>query len=280
MQITRRERVCTTATCCKAHCSAFWGPLCEKARLLIAVLEMIPLSRQLPCARGWLGRPAKDRQALASAFLAKSVYGLETMRQLIERLRTDRQLRCLCGWTSPLQIPHESTFSRAFQEFAETELPQRLHEALILHTQQDRLIGHIARDATAIEVRERFPGRPQHKSISKRTQGRSRKSEPALAGWRLGPGCTGVAVPPASPAMSACAGGCEEEPQRPPAILAWLQTASGCSRRPDSDPLSPHGRFLHDSQAGYPAGHHDRTTRHLALRSDRLRLGCSPDPGS
>ncbi len=26
------------------------------ARLLRAVLEMIPLSRQLPCARGWLGR--------------------------------------------------------------------------------------------------------------------------------------------------------------------------------------------------------------------------------
>ncbi|HTU46665.1 MAG TPA: transposase [Bryobacteraceae bacterium] len=85
---------------------------------------MIRLSRQLPCARGWLGRPAKDRQALASAFIAKSVYGLSTTRQLLQHLRTDRQLRCLCGWTSARQIPHESTFSRAFQEFAETELPQ------------------------------------------------------------------------------------------------------------------------------------------------------------
>jgi transposase len=113
------------------------GPLSEKARLLIAVLEMIPLSRQLPCARGWLGRPAKDRQALASAFIAKSVYGLETTRQLLQRLHTDRQLRCLCGWTSARQIPHESTFSRAFQEFAETELVQRLHEALIRNTQSE-----------------------------------------------------------------------------------------------------------------------------------------------
>jgi hypothetical protein len=37
------------------------------------------------------------------------------------------------------------------------ELPQFVHEALIRETQHDRLIGHIARDSTAIEARERFP---------------------------------------------------------------------------------------------------------------------------
>ena len=37
------------------------------------------------------------------------------------------------------------------------ELPQFVHEALIRETQKDRLIGHIARDSTAIEARERFP---------------------------------------------------------------------------------------------------------------------------
>jgi hypothetical protein len=161
------------------------GPLSEKARLLVAVLELLPLSRQLPCARGWLGRPSKDRHALAAAFLAKAVYGLETTRHLLLRLRTDRQLRCLCGWTSGRQIPHESTFSRAFREFAETELPQRLHEALIRHTQQDRLIGHIARDSTAIVARERFERQPKHKSIPKRKRGRPRKNERALSGRRL-----------------------------------------------------------------------------------------------
>jgi hypothetical protein len=141
------------------------GPLCEKARLLIAVLEMISLGRQVPGARGWRGRPAKDRQTLASAFVAKSVYGLPTTRLLLERLHSDRQLRCICGWTSARQIPHESTFSRAFQEFAATELPQRLREALILHTQQGRLVGHIARDSTAMEARERFQRPPKHNPL-------------------------------------------------------------------------------------------------------------------
>jgi hypothetical protein len=161
------------------------GVLSERARLLVAVTEWIPLNRQLPCARGWLGRPAKDRQELAVAFIAKSVYGLQTTRQLLEPLRSDRQLRCLCGWSAARPMPHESTFSRAFAEFAETELPQRLHEALILHTQQDRLIGHIARDSTAIEARERFEGQPKHKSIPKRKRGRPRKGERALSGRRL-----------------------------------------------------------------------------------------------
>lgn len=161
------------------------GCLSEKSRLLIAVLEMVPLARQLPCARGWLGPPAKDRQALVSAFIAKSVYGLSTTRQLLQHLHTDRQLRCLCGWTSARQIPHESTFSRAFQEFSETELPQRLHEARIMHTQQGRLIGHIARDSAAIEAREHFDRSPKHKSVPKRKRGGVRKGERALSERRL-----------------------------------------------------------------------------------------------
>jgi hypothetical protein len=71
-------------------------------------------------------------------------------------LRNDGQLRCLFGWSSACRIPRESTFSRAFQEFAGTELPHRLRQGLILDTQRGRLIGHIARDATAIEARETF----------------------------------------------------------------------------------------------------------------------------
>lgn len=189
MQSTPRERILHYAYLLQGALFGLLetevGPFSERARLLTAVLEMVPLSRQLPCARGWLGRPAKDRQALAAAFVAKSVYGLETTRQLVQRLHTDRQLRCLCGWTNARQIPHESTFSRAFQEFAETELPQRLHEALILHTQNGRLIGHIARDSTAIEARERFEGQPKHPPIPKRKRGRPRKAERALSGRRL-----------------------------------------------------------------------------------------------
>jgi hypothetical protein len=136
------------------------GPLDRTARRLIAILEMVPLGRFVPSSRGWMGRPSKERYAIASAFVAKSVYGMAHTRQLIERLRQDAQLRTICGFATARHLPHESTFSRAFAEFASMELPQFVHEALIAETQKDRLIGHISRDSTAVEARERFPGRP------------------------------------------------------------------------------------------------------------------------
>jgi hypothetical protein len=133
------------------------GELSEPAKRLVATLEMIPLARFVPSRRGWIGRPAKDRLAIASAFVAKAVYGFSLTRQLLDALASDTPLRRICGWKEAWQVPHESTFSRAFDEFARMELPQFVHEALIRETQHDRLIGHIARDSTAIEARERFP---------------------------------------------------------------------------------------------------------------------------
>ena len=89
--------------------------------------------------------------------MAKAVYNLGRTRDLLDRLGNDEQLRLICGWKRGESLPHESTFSRAFGEFAEMELAQFVHEALVRETQGDRLIGHIARDATAIEARETFP---------------------------------------------------------------------------------------------------------------------------
>lgn len=143
------------------------GELDSTARRLVATLEMIPLARFVPSSRGWMGRPSKDRYAVACAFVAKAVYGFSLTRQLLERLRQDEQLRRICGWQTARQVPHESTFSRAFAEFAEMEFPQFVHEALIANTQKDRLIGHIARDSTAIEARERFPETTKKASTEK-----------------------------------------------------------------------------------------------------------------
>ncbi len=88
------------------------GDLSGSAKRLVAVLEMIPLARFVPGSRGWIGRPSKDRLAIASAFVAKVVYGFTTTRQLLENLQRDDHLRRICGWRSARQVPHEATFSR------------------------------------------------------------------------------------------------------------------------------------------------------------------------
>jgi hypothetical protein len=151
------------------------GPLSESLQLLASIISLVPLGRLLSVRRASTGRPAKDRAALATAFMAKAVLNLPTTRDLIDRLRVDQALRQFCGWRSPRALPHESKFSRAFAEFAATELPQQLHQAVIAATQSQRLIGHIARDSTAIAVRERFPETAKEKKRS------TRKSKPKHA---------------------------------------------------------------------------------------------------
>ena len=146
------------------------GPLNGQMQLLASVISLAPLGRMLYARRAATGRPAKDRAALATAFLAKAILNLPTTRDLICRLRVDEALRRFCGWSSLQALPHESKFSRAFAEFAATELPQQLHEAVIATTQNQRLIGHIARDSTAIPARERFPETTQQKKQKKAKQ--------------------------------------------------------------------------------------------------------------
>lgn len=72
-----------------------------------------------------------------------------------------------------------STFSRAFEEFTRSELPQRVHEALIETHQKDQLKGHISRDSSAIEGNEKPvpPPKKEPPSQPKRSRGRPKKGE-------------------------------------------------------------------------------------------------------
>lgn len=130
-------------------------PLTEKQQQLITILEFVRIEQFLPDYRGYEGRPQKTRSAVARSFVAKTVYNLDTTIALIERLQSDKSLRRICGWESLLQLPSESTFSRAFADFAITKLPERVHEALIENALGDGVILHCMYDSTAIEAREK-----------------------------------------------------------------------------------------------------------------------------
>jgi transposase len=104
-------------------------PLTEKQQRLITILEVVRIEEYIPDYRLYEGRPRKTRAAVARSFVAKMVYNMDSTRALWERLHSDRSLRRLCGWESKGSVPSEATFSRAFAEFAETGLPQRVHES-------------------------------------------------------------------------------------------------------------------------------------------------------
>src|ERR1700693_3865810 len=152
------------------------GPLTDMHKQVVTTLELAGVEAFVRVWPGLPGRPPCDRAALARAFIAKAVLGLPMTAMLIERLTVDKQLRRLCGWEHPGELPSEATFSRAFAEFARSALPCRLHEALIKRSYEDRLVGHLSRDSTAIEAREK-PVKSAAPAPSKRKRGRPKKGE-------------------------------------------------------------------------------------------------------
>jgi hypothetical protein len=153
------------------------GELTAKQKLLVNVLEFAKLEEYLPYAGRYPGRPAEDRTAIARAFVTKMVYDMATTRILLDRLQTDPTVRRLCGWERKEEVPSESTFSRAFAEFADSRLPERVHQALIEQHLGEQVVGHISRDSTAIEAREK----PQKKAApvekKPKKRGRPKKGE-------------------------------------------------------------------------------------------------------
>jgi hypothetical protein len=156
------------------------GPLTPKLDKLIHILEWVRIEQFVDSAWIGVGRPPHDRGALASAFVAKAVLGVGTTVGLIERLTMDRALKRICGFGMWKAVPQEATFSRAFAEFAEAKLAERVHEALVKEHLGETLIGHISRDGTAIEVRERPASKVKAQSEvepKKRKRGRPKKGE-------------------------------------------------------------------------------------------------------
>ena len=152
------------------------GPLLVTHRRFVAALDLVGVEGFLGAPGSGPGRPPEDRRALARAFLAKALWDLPTTRHLIDRLGADPALRRLCGWPRVGAIPSEATFSRAFAAFAEGRLAEKMHEALVVDVLGEALIGHVSRDSTAIEGREKAVAKVKVET-PKRRPGRPRKGE-------------------------------------------------------------------------------------------------------
>lgn len=162
-------------------------PLTEQQRNLISIIDLVRIEQFVQQIAWNRGRPVADRVSIARAFVAKHVCGLATTRDLIEHLRASSNLRRICGWELACHVPSESTFSRAFNEFARTDLAARAHQALIQDYRSDEPVGHVSRDATDIPAREEAVAKPPKPAPEKKKMGRPRKGEerPAKEPTRL-----------------------------------------------------------------------------------------------
>jgi len=161
------------------------GEMTAKEQKLVTTLELIRIERFTACSRSLRGRPPKERATVARAFVAKAVYNMSTTRALLDRLACDKKLRRICGWERNGEIPSESTFSRAFAEFSESQLPACVHQAMVSDNLSEDIISHISRDAAEIEVREKPQKETRATAESdeqkpKRKQGRPKKGEKSI----------------------------------------------------------------------------------------------------
>jgi hypothetical protein len=152
------------------------GELTKKQKELIGTLELLRIEQVAYSIYGLPGCPPKDRSAIGRALIAKMVYNMPTTRTLLDRLACDITLRRICGWEQANDIPHESTFSRAFKEFSLLQAPQQAHEAFIKTHYAGEIIGHNSRDSTAIEAREK-PIRKESVKKQPAKRGRPKKGE-------------------------------------------------------------------------------------------------------
>jgi hypothetical protein len=159
------------------------GPLTDVHRKVVTILDVVRIEQYVHAGfYGDPGRQPANRQSIARAFVAKATMNLPTTVMLLDRMESDKRLRRICGWETQREIPGESTFSRAFEEFAKSRLPEKVHAALVTRDGEDPLVGHISRDATEIEAREKpAPKSEPNGEQPKRKRGRPKKGETVLA---------------------------------------------------------------------------------------------------
>jgi len=154
------------------------GELNEKQQQLVSILELLRVEEYIYSSNTSVGRPSDDRSAIARAFVAKAVFNMSTTRMLIDRLESDIKIRRICGWERKSDVPEEWSFSRAFAEFSNSQLAQRIQKTMITQYYKDEIVGHISRDSTAIEAREKPAKKVIEKEVKvKRKPGRPKKGE-------------------------------------------------------------------------------------------------------
>ncbi len=151
------------------------SPLTEQEKHLVVILELVQIEKHIPGSY-WQGRPQAERKAIARAFVAKAVLRYPHTRILIHELLARPNLCSICGFGGQNNVPSEATFSRAFAEFAKNGLGTAVHDALVEQHLRTELIGHVSRDSTAIQGREK-PTKKEKQAKTPRKKGRPAKGE-------------------------------------------------------------------------------------------------------
>jgi transposase len=149
--------------------------LSEEHRTFLSMLRVIE-STEVVYGSPYQGRgrmPYED-QPMIRSFLAKHFFKIESTSELLLRLKSDSNLRRICGFQ---KIPSESTFSRRMKNYSEKHLMEQILAPMVSSIYEGRIVGHISRDSTAIVAREKPVNKKKEVKPAKRKVGRPKKGE-------------------------------------------------------------------------------------------------------
>ncbi len=150
------------------------GTLSTKEEKLIKILDFAQIEKNVTVVT--ITNTPKDREEIARAMIAKSVYNMQTTIDLIDRLHSDRVLRVLCGWRYKIDIPSEAKFSRVFKELSDLQIAQKTHKKFVNEYLSDTVFMYNATDAAMIPLREK-PVKIKKEEKPKNKVGRPKKGE-------------------------------------------------------------------------------------------------------
>lgn len=123
------------------------------------------------------GRKSYPLLPFIRAFIAKSFFKLVTNRDLIILLKSDLNLKQICGFR---QIPSEASFSRRFDIISKSHMMEQAINNTACKYYESQIVGHISRDSTSISAREKAINCKKEVKDAvepKRKRGRPRKGE-------------------------------------------------------------------------------------------------------
>ena len=151
-----------------------FGVLSTKEKKLIRILDFAQIENNITVVT--ITNTPKERVEIARSMISKSVYNIQTTRDMIDRLHSDRVLRVLCGWRYKRDIPSEAKFSRVFKELSDLKIAQKTHEKFVEEYLSDTLFMYNATDATKIPLRQK-PVKVEKVEKPKYKRGRPKKGE-------------------------------------------------------------------------------------------------------
>ena len=113
------------------------------------------IENAMPTVTTWharTGRPPYDNMAFFRAFYAQSYFAIPSVTLLIKTLKSDPNLRQLCGFR---KVPGNASFSRRLTAFSGLNILTQTLDDMVQKAYKDLPIIHVCRDSSAIAAREK-----------------------------------------------------------------------------------------------------------------------------